>query len=201
VQTITPFLAAGLKLPQDWGVLVADATPDGPADRSGLQPGDIVLSLDGKPMENARQLQVNLYPHPVGDKVTLEVLRGSEKLTMDVPVVAKEDDPQRFADLVDPDKNLIPKLGILGIEIDRRLASMLPDLRKQYGVVVAVRAAGPNEREVDLRPGDVIYSVNNEPTATIAALQSTLAQLKPGDPVVLQVERDDELLYLSFEMQ
>ena len=201
VQTITPLLSAGLKLPQDWGVLVADATPDGPADRSGVQPGDIVLSLDGKPMENARQLEVNLYPHPVGDKVTLEVLRGSDRLTMDVPVVAEDDDPQRFADLVDPAKNLIPKLGILGIEIDKRLAAMLPDLRRQYGVVVAARAAGSDGSEVDLRPGDVIYAMNNQPTATVAALQTALAQLKSGDPVVLQLERDGQLLYLAFEIE
>ena len=201
VQTITPLLATGLKLPQDWGVLVADATPDGPADRSGVQPGDIVLSLDGKPMENARQLEVNLYPHPVGDKVTLEVLRGSDRLTMDVPVVAEDDDPQRFADLVDPAKNLIPKLGILGIEIDKRLAAMLPDLRREYGVVVAARAAGSDGSEVDLRPGDVIYAMNNQPTATVAALQTALAQLKSGDPVVLQLERDGQLLYLAFEIE
>ena len=180
---------------------MADATPDGPADRSGVQPGDIVLSLDGKPMENARQLEVNLYPHPVGDKVTLEVLRGSDRLTMDVPVVAEDDDPQRFADLVDPAKNLIPKLGILGIEIDKRLAAMLPDLRRQYGVVVAARAAGSDGSEVDLRPGDVIYAMNNQPTATVAALQTALAQLKSGDPVVLQLERDGQLLYLAFEIE
>lgn len=200
VQTITPLLAAGLKLPQNWGVVVSDATPDGPADRSGIKPGDIVLSLDGKTMENARQLEVNLYPHPVGDKVTLEVLRGSEQLTMDVPVAALEEDPQRFADLVDPEKNLIPKLGILGIEIDRRLASMLPDLRRQYGVVVAARAASSDADAADLRPGDVIYSVNNEPTATIAALKAALAQSKSGDPVVMQIERDGELSYVAFEM-
>jgi serine protease Do len=200
VQTITPLLAAGLKLPQDWGVLVADATPDGPADRSGVQPGDIVLTLDGKTMENARQLEVNLYPHPVGDKVTLEVLRGSDKLTMDVPVEAEDDDPQRFADLVDPDKNLIPKLGILGIEIDKKLAAMLPDLRKQYGVVVAARAEGDDNSDVDLRSGDVIYAINNEPTATVPALKTALAQLKSGDAVVLQIERDGDLLYIAFEM-
>ncbi len=64
VETVTPLLAAGLQLPQDWGVLVADVTPDGPADKSGLQPGDVVLSLNGKTMENARQLDVGLYRFP-----------------------------------------------------------------------------------------------------------------------------------------
>ena len=201
VETITPLLAAGLGLTQDWGVLVADVTPDGPADKSGLQPGDIVLSLDSRPMENARQLEVGLYRFPVGDKVHLEVLRSDNRLTMDVSVVAQDDDPQRFADMVNPEKNLIPKLGILGVEIDRKLAPMLPDLRKPYGIVVAARAAGAEGLDVDLRPGDVIYAINNDPTATIAALTAALGQMKSGDAVVLQVERDGELMYVAFEME
>lgn len=201
VETITPLLAAGLQLPQDWGVLVADVTPDGPADKAGLQPADIVLSLNGRAMEDARQLQVGLYRFPVGDKVSLEVLRGDRRLTMDVSVAAQDDDPQRFADMVDPEKNLIPKLGILGIEIDRRLSSMLPDLRKQYGIVVAARTAGVDERSVDLHPGDVIYALNNQPTATVAALTATLGHLKSGDPAVLQIERDGQLKYIAFEIE
>jgi serine protease Do len=201
VETITPVLATGLGLNQDWGVLVADVTPDGPAYKAGLQPGDIVLNLDGKPMENARQMEVNLWRFPVGDKVSLDVLRGTERLTMVVPVAAQDDDPQRFADLVNPEKNLIPKLGILGVEIDRKLAPMLGDLRKPYGIVVAARAAGAEGLDVDLRPGDVIYAINNEPTASIAALATALAHMKSGDAVVLQVERDGQLMYVAFEME
>ncbi|HLY17882.1 MAG TPA: trypsin-like peptidase domain-containing protein [Bryobacteraceae bacterium] len=201
VETITPLLASGLQLPQDWGVVVSDVTPDGPADHSGLKPGDIVLGLNGKTIENARQLEIRVYQCPVGDKVSLEVVRGSSRLTMDVPVVAVDDDPQRFADLVNPEKNLIPKLGILGIEIDQRLAHMLPELRKQYGIVVAAKAPGVDGGEADLRPGDVIYAINNEPTSTIAALTTTLGQFKSGDAVVLQVEREGQLIYVAFEVE
>ncbi len=201
VETITPLLAGGLGLPRDWGVLVADVTPDGPADKTGMQPGDMVLTLNGAAMTDARQFEVGLYRFPVGDKVNLEVLRGDRRLAMDVAIEAEDDDPQRFADLVDPEKNLIPKLGILGIEVDQRVVSLLPDLRRQYGIVVAAREAGADEQGVDLRPGDVIYSLNTQPTATIAALAAALDQLKSGDPAVLQVERDGRLMYVAFEME
>ena len=66
-QTLTPLLAAGLGLPRDHGVVLADVTPGGPAALAGLRPGDVVLALDGKPMENGRQLQVGLYRRAVGD--------------------------------------------------------------------------------------------------------------------------------------
>jgi serine protease Do len=78
---------------------------------------------------------------------------------------------------------------------------MLPDLRKSYGIVVAARASGSEGLEVDLRPGDVIYAINHEPTSTVASLTSALGQMKSGDAVVLQVERDGQLMYVAFEME
>ena len=88
-QTITRDLANGLGLAQDWGVVLADVYPLGPADLAGLRVGDIVLSLDGKVMENARQLQVNLYPRGVGDTVKLEVVRGDQRLALSVTPVPR----------------------------------------------------------------------------------------------------------------
>jgi len=161
-QSITPPLATGLRLSQDWGVLLSDVTPDGPADQAGLKIGDIVVSLNGKLMTNARQLDVNLYRYSVGQKVNLEVLRGGSKLTYAVPVTQREDDPQRFADMVDPTKNVVPKLGILGIAIDRKVAELLPELRNSYGVVVAARGGDTPYTGDSLQLGDVIYSVNGE---------------------------------------
>jgi serine protease Do len=72
-QTITAELAAGLGLPRPWGVVIADVAPGGPAAEAGLRIGDLVLSMDGKPMENARQFDVNLYRRSVGVSVPLEV--------------------------------------------------------------------------------------------------------------------------------
>ena len=104
--------------------------------------------------------------------MTLEVLRGTDQLTIDVPVIDSVDDPQRFADMVNPEDNLVPRLGILAIGIDKNLAAMLPDLRNSYGVVVAAGSRPPiSPVEPDCSPGDVIYSVNGAPVATVEALQ------------------------------
>ena len=196
-QTITPPLAEGLHLGQDWGVLLSDVDPDGPASKAGLKAGDIVLNLDGKTMENARQLEVNLYRYRVGQKVNVAVLRGSDRLDYAVPVVEREDDPARFMDFVDPTKNVVPKLGILGIEIDKKIADLLPELRKQYGIVVAAHAGESPYTGDSLQTGDVIFSVNSTPVTSIAALKTELDKLKDTDPVVLQIQRNDRLMYLT----
>jgi serine protease Do len=197
-QTITPTLAAGLDLSRDWGVVLGDVEPDSPAEQAGLKVGDIVLALNGRAMENARDLEVNLYRRPVGENVAIEVLRGSEKLAFHVEVIERDDDPMRFADMVNPEKNIVARLGILGIDIDKKIVQMLPDLRKPYGVVVAARASG-SPYSAQLSPGDVIHAVNNEPISSVAALRQALEKRKITDPTVLQIERDSRMMYLDLE--
>jgi serine protease Do len=200
-QTITPAMAAGLGLPQDWGVLFSDVAPGGPADLAGLQPGDIAVSLNGKNMENARQMQDNLYRYGVGAKLDIQVIRNGVRRTVRVTTVERADDPQRFADMVDPAKNLVNRLGILGIDVDRNIAALLPGLRKNYGVVVAARGGDSIYAGDDLELGDVIYAANTTPVTDVASLRKALDALKDTDPLVLQVEREGRLLYVTLEIE
>ena len=200
-QTITPLMARGLGLPQDWGVILSDVYPTGPAATAGLEPGDIVLTMGGKTMENGRQLRVNVYQRRVDERVDIEILRGTEKRTVSVKVGARRQHPDRFANMVRPDENLVLQLGILGIDLDPDLAKMFAVLRRSRGVIVAARAvdATPWDGE-GLLPGDVIYSVNRLDVASLAELKGAIARYYPGDPIVLQVERQGVLRYVTLEV-
>jgi serine protease Do len=202
VQSVTPQLAEGLRLPQDYGVLVNDVEPDGPAAEAGLKVMDIVTSINGTVLDNASELQRDLYRRELGEKISLDILRGEDRLSIGVNVAEREGDPQRFADLVTPEENTVSKLGILGVPIDKKTSPMLPDLRKSYGVIVAARTSSPPySGSGTLRLGDVIYSVNREPIASVEALRAALDAIKPGDPLVLQIERDGKLTFLSLELE
>ena len=200
-QTITPQMAAGLQLAQDWGVLLSDVDPGGPGDIAGLKPGDIVMSLNGKTEGNARQLEVDLYRYPVGAKVDLQIMRNGEKKVVQVATMERHGDPERFADMVDPAKNLVSRLGILGIDVDERVTSLLPDLRKHYGVVVAARGGDAAYSGDSLHLGDVIYELNNTPVTDVATLRKQLDQMKDTDAIVLQVEREGRLMYITLEIE
>ena len=200
-QTITPELAAGLGLPQDWGVLFSDVAPGGPADVAGLQPGDIAVSLNGKSMQDARQMQINLYSYAVGSKIDIQVIRNGATRTIQVVTAERPSDPQRFADMVDPAKNLVKRLGILGIDLDQNVAALVPGLRKGSGVLVAARGGDSAYVGDDLELGDVIHSANTTAVTDIASLRKVLDALKDTDPLVLQVEREGHLLYLTMEVE
>jgi serine protease Do len=198
VQSITPPIAEGLSLARDWGVLVGDVTPEGPADKAGVKAGDVVTTVNGRTMRNARQLESYIYRSPMKDKITLQVLRGPDELTIDVPVIDSVDDPQRFADMVNPEDNLVAKLGILAIGIDKDLAPMLPGLRHDYGVVVAAGSSATDFTSgTGLQAGDVIYSVNKAPVGTVEALRKKVAEFKAGDEVVMQIERSGRLMFVA----
>jgi serine protease Do len=197
VQTVTPALAEGLGLRQPWGVVAADVPPDGAAARVGLRVGDLIVKLDGKAMENARQLEVDLYPRPPGGKVNLEVLRGAERLTFVVPIEERPRDPARFADRVSPDRNAVAELGVLALDLDDSIALLLPPLRAKAGVVVAT--ANARASSDPLQPGDVIYSVNQDPVTGVESLRQALARVRPNAPMVLKVERDGELRFVVVE--
>jgi serine protease Do len=200
-QTITPPLAAGLSLVHDRGVVISDVVPSGPAASAGLRPGDVVLSLDGKAMENARQFDVNLYRRAPGETVTLGVRRGGEAIEIAVAVVERPEDPERFASLVTPERNLVPRLGILGLELDEELRRSLGPLRGRDGVVVAARSGGSQAAEEGLRAGDVVYAVNGVSVRGLAELRSAAARPGAGEPLVLHVERGGRLVYVVVETE
>ena len=96
---------------------------------------------------------------------------------------------------------MVPKLGVMGIEIDKRIAAMVADLRKPYGVVIAARAGESPYTGDPLQLGDVIFSVNGTAVSSIDSLNKAIDALKEGDTLVLQVQRDERLRYLTLEMQ
>ncbi len=200
-QEITPTLAEGLHLPQRWGVVVDDVKPDGPAAAAGLQIQDIILTADDRPIETLPSLSSALYLHRLDQVVKLEILRGREKKILYVPAIEHKDQMDELLDAVNPENSLVPRLGVLAIDLTPDLIARLGSLRIQSGVVVVGRAADLIMPDTGLQAGDIIHQVNTTRIDSLDTLRTVVGAFKIGDAVVLQVERDNGLLYVSFELE
>ena len=116
--------------------------------------------------------------------------------------IERRSDPDRFQAMARPEEHLIPKLGILALNLTPEVSAMMPALRQPTGVVVAVSSA----RAVPLRgepllPGDVIHALNGSPVGSLVGLRSNLEALGPGASIVLQVERSGQLLFVALTLE
>jgi serine protease Do len=128
------------------------------------------------------------------------VLRGGERMKVPVAVADRQDDPSRFADLVSPDKNVINRLGVLAVDVTPAIGAALGGLRLGGGVLVAARAMN-SAAEYGLQPGDVVFSVNGAPVNALAELRSIIGRLPANAACTLQIQREGQLLFLSFEIE
>jgi serine protease Do len=201
LQDITADLAGGLNLKKQEGVIVSDVLPGAPAEKAGVKIQDIFLSIDGRTIGSVPIAEMIISTKPAGAIVKAEILRGAQKLELEIPVTEQKTDADHLADLVDPNKSLVARLGIFGVEIDEKLAEALEDLRIPSGVIVAALSADTSGADADLHAADVIHAVNGKHIETLDGLQATLNAIPPGAPGVLQVERDGKLMYIAFEME
>jgi serine protease Do len=199
-QTITPTLAAGLGLKQDWGVLISDVIPDGPSDIAGLKVQDIVLTVDGRPITGLPGLSAALYQHPPDEDVTMCVLRGSSRISLKIPALQHYDPEDQLSALATP-ANRIARLGIFVTDLERNFQYVVGNVRSSGGVVVVAKTSGPNALKARLQAGDIIRSLNATPMDSVEQLRTAVRGLNSGDPVVLQIERDEKLQYVDFEME
>jgi serine protease Do len=199
-QAITPALAGGLGLTRDWGVLVADVSLEGPARAAGLRTGDVIDTVDGRPIDSLAALSESLYLHSVETPVKLGVLRGDQGLVLEVRASEAKDPEELLADLANPRDHMVRKLGILGLTVSAKLAGLVR-LRSGTGVIVAARTLDSTSIEAGLEVGDVIHEVNRTPIDSVESLRSALRALKPGDPLVLLIERQESFHFLATEME
>src|SRR6202043_3625974 len=180
-QEITPTLAEGLGLPQTWGVIVVDVKPEGPAAAAGLQIQDIILTADDRRIETLPSLSSALYLHRLDEVVKLQILRGNEKKTLYVPAIEQHDHMDELLDTVNPDKSLIPRLGVLAIDLTPDLRSRLGSLRIPSGVVVVGRAADLIMPDTGLLASDIIHQLNTASIDSMNTLRAPVGALKTGD--------------------
>uniref|UniRef100_Q01WQ0 Peptidase S1 and S6, chymotrypsin/Hap n=1 Tax=Solibacter usitatus (strain Ellin6076) TaxID=234267 RepID=Q01WQ0_SOLUE len=200
-ETITPTLGAALGLDMDSGVIVSDVLPESAAQAAGIEPVDVVLSIDGKPMREARDLILAVFQRAPGDQLKLEIRRGKERTSKTVAVLERKNEPSQLEEIANSDAALVRRLGILAVTVDAKVNAILPNLRRLSGVAVAAVPAEYAGLNPGLLAGDVIYSFNNQRIGSLEELRNALKEKKTGDPIALLVERYGQLIFVTANLE
>ena len=205
IQTVTDELAESLGLDKPRGALIAEVTKDGPAEDFGLEQGDVVLSFDGKPVEQMRNLPRIVAETVIGKEVDVVIWRGNREITLKVEVgELPETVPQLAA--VDPSDSFgEADEEILGMT----LSPLTPDMREQFSLsdeisgvlVTGVSGDGP-AAERGLRPGDIILEVAQEEVDTPSEFASKVraAERSGRKSVLLLVQRGGDLRFVAVRL-
>ncbi len=185
-------IAKGLGLDRPRGVLVRRVAPGGPAARAGLQAGDVVLSVDGQPVDDPPSLGYRLSLKPLGERARLLVWRRGQERIVAVPLEPAERRPRNVTTL----QGRHPLDGLTVGELTPGLAEELELADLDRGVVVLGSEAGRFAQRLGLRRGDVLASVNGRPVGSVAELQEVVRRGTQGRWQI-GVRRGDQQLVLT----
>jgi serine protease Do len=202
---ITPELAAEFNLPDQSGAMIADVQPNKAAAKAGLQEGDVIREVDGRKVNDMRQLRLTISQTPPGTKVTLAFLRserGKKPIEKKVDVVlgTLPDDLARAGGRVNPRDDKPPEQDSLdGVEVtdlDSGIRRELNIPASIHGALVSNVDPDSSAAEAGLRQGDIILEINHDPVGN-ADDAVDLSKKAKGDRVLLRVWRDGNRSYIA----
>jgi serine protease Do len=162
IQDVTPTLARKLDLKDQSGALVAEVTPKGPADKAGLESGDVIVEFDGKPVQDSRHLKLAVGHTRPGDPVTLKVLRDGDTKSLKVTVRELPGDKEiaQSDTKAKDDEGTLNGVGVTDLDGKARREYGIPE--KVHGALVTEVEPDSPAAEAGLKAGDVILEINKE---------------------------------------
>lgn len=180
IQKVTESIAEGLGIESVSGALVSEVTPGGPAEVIGIHTGDVIVSFDGKPIREMRELPRLVAVTPIGKTVEVGIIRDGKPLSFTVKIGRLEEEPVLSSSDYDRpfDEGYVRDFGLT-------VSALTDSLREEYGIEeghegVLITAIDPSSpaQEKGVYPGHIISSVSQKPVRTPEELRSVITLLK-----------------------
>ncbi|HVO11525.1 MAG TPA: Do family serine endopeptidase [Vicinamibacteria bacterium] len=185
----------GLKVPE--GAVVNSVQSGSPAEKAGLQPEDVVLSADGRRIENNGDLSRYIAGKTPGSTVRLEVLRGKENRTVNVTLGTFPDEP---GGRENDSEGRASNLGMTLRDLSPQMAERLELPRGTRGVVVMDVEAGQAAEDAGLLRGDVIVSVNGQPVDGLQTFERAIDQSRAEGRARLRIRRGEQFFVVVLKV-
>jgi len=193
-QDMTPEMAKAFHEKEARGVVVGDVSPNSPAQEGGIQRGDIILEVNGKPVADSNQLRMNISLMHPGTRIQLKLLRNGGEKDMSLKLAEMPTESAK----VESDEGDNPSKALQGVEVANltpRTAEKLGLPTSTTGVVVADIDPASKLADSGLRKGDVIQEVNHQPVKSVSEFQGAIK--KAGSDPLLLVNRQGRTLFIA----
>jgi serine protease Do len=192
IQNVTPELAKSLGLKESKGALVSQVVPGGPADKAGIEQGDVIVSFDGRMVDDSKDLPRIVASTSVGKTVTVKLLRDGKEVERQAKVGEMEEENASETE----DSPIHPSLGVTVQNLTPQVAREL-GLKNSAGVVVTGVEPGSPAAEALIQAGDVIQAVNRIPVKNVDDFVKIVEKAKGGGSLLLLVQRGQNTLFAA----
>ncbi len=190
IQKITPELAKSFDLKDEKGALVSQVVKGGPADKAGIQSGDVIVEFNGKKVSDMNDLPRVVAATPVGKTVAVKVLRGGNEVDREVKIAEMEQKEEIASETTHK------PLGMTVQNITPEIAQGL-GLKNETGILVASVVPGSPAANADIRSGDVIQQVNKMPVKNVEDFKHKIETAKAQESILLLIQRGENTLFAA----
>lgn len=194
-QTLTPELAAALETDAEKGALVAQVAPGSPAEKAGLETGDLIVQVQGKHIEDAGELSREIAALAPGTRVKIACWRAGKSKTVEVTLGERPNESNNV-----PGHPNDEEAGRLGVQLRQIPDALARELGVKGGAFIVRVEPGSRAAQVGLRPGDVVVEINQSDIEKPSDLVHAIRKL--GDKAfVLRIFRNGQPLFLAVPQQ
>ncbi|MFW5810965.1 MAG: PDZ domain-containing protein, partial [Thermodesulfobacteriota bacterium] len=186
IQDITPEIAEYYGIKEVKGVLVTEVFEDDPAEKAGIRVRDIIVSVNGRPVEDTRDLTRLVAGLSVGQKTAVKVLRNGNRETFEVTIARREE--EKILSRKDEDRKEEESLGIQVSEISPEIARRY-GISEKEGVMVMDVESGSKAEAAGLMAGDIVKEINHEPVGSVEDFRRIIDGVDEGEPINLFIRR------------
>jgi serine protease Do len=199
IQDVTPALSRQFGLSEVRGALVADVSANSPAARAGIKRGDVILGLNGAPIENRSQLASEIGLTPIGSKVTLKVRRGKKDINLTVTIAEMPKTVAEGKPSAPVTAGKLPNVldGISVQDLTPDIAQQLSLPKNTKGVVIADVQSGSAAQDAGLQRGDVIQEIDRQTVHNTRDYTRIASKIGKDQSVLLLINRNGDTIYVA----
>lgn len=192
IQDMSQELASSFSLSQPDGALVSSVQPGSPADKAGVQAGDVIVGFGTGKVKSSADLPLLVGNTPIGTQVPLKLLRAGGEKTLDVTIAKLDSGDEEAAPVVAGGDS-----GMLGLAVSSLSSADLKDRKLSNGLMVEEVLAGSVAEKSGLETGDIIMSVNSQPVTNPSDLKTAVQSAPSGRPIALLIMQGEQTRFIA----